>query len=177
MARLFPILFLMIFVAFGVVFLGYGLGQIFQAHQATQWPMVQGEIVSSELKSHTNKNSHSWRCEVQYAYQVEGVSYRGDRIAFGYDGTNREKLHADLHRKLKAAEVVDVYYNPANPSESCLVPGIRRSAFLMIVFGLAWLGFVFSMMALVVCDVPVRKFIQRLEHWNSPSAHISRSVR
>lgn len=177
MSRLFPLLFLLVFVAFGVVFLGYGLQQIIKGHQSTQWPTVDGQILESHLRTHTNKQKESWSCEVRYAYEVEGVSYEGDCITFGYTGTNRKELHAALDQKLSKAKGAQVHYNPADPSKSCLVAGIRRPAYLPVVFGTAWLGFCFSMMALVICDVPVSKFIQRLAHWNSPSAHLSRSTR
>lgn len=169
MSKLFTSLFVLVFVGFGVGFLGYGLYQLDQASRTSQWPAVRGEVLQSKLRSHTSDHKQTWACDVKYAYEVDGQFYEGDRIAYGYNGTNNKSMHSKLQKKLSRSRYVQVHFNPNNPSESTLATGIHRSAYLPVVFGGAWLAFCGGIFALIFLGSSVKKLPQRLARLNHQS--------
>lgn len=166
MSRIFTSLFVLVFVGAGVGFLGYGIYQIDQASHTTQWPAVRGEVLESKLRSHTSDNKESWSCSVEYAYEVDGRSYHGDRIAYGYNGTNNKSMHSNLHEKLSSSRYVRVYYNPQDPSVSTLATGVHRSALLPVIFGAAWLVVCGGIFSMIFLGSSLKKFPERLARLN-----------
>lgn len=169
MSRIFTSLFVLIFVGFGVGFLGYGIYQLAQASGTTQWPAVRGEILECKLRSHINDHKETWACYVKYGYDVEGQYYLGDRIAYGYNGTNNKSMHSRLQKKLNSSRYVRVYFDPQMPSESTLATGIHRSAYLPVVFSGAWLAFCGGIFSLVFLGSSAKKLPERLARLNHRS--------
>ncbi|MEW4563862.1 DUF3592 domain-containing protein [Bremerella sp. JC770] len=169
MSRIFTSLFVLIFVGVGVGFLGYGVYQLDQASRTTQWPAVRGEVLECKLRSHTSDNKETWACYVKYAYDVNGRYFQGDRIAFGYNGTNYKKMHSDLKKKLSRSRYVRVYYDPQNPTQCTLATGIHRSAYLPVLFGGAWLAFCGGIFLLFFLGGSQKKLSQRLAQLNHHS--------
>ncbi|QDU78294.1 hypothetical protein Pan97_53790 [Bremerella volcania] len=174
MSKLFTSLFVLVFVGFGVGFLGYGIYQLDQASRTTRWPAVRGEVLECQLRSHTSDHKETWACHVKYAYDVDGRSYEGDRIAYGYNGTNNKSMHSDLKQKLSRSRYVRVYFDPQNPSESTLATGIHRSAYLPVLFGGAWLAFCGGILALVFLGGSHKNLPERLARLNHRSLSLVR---
>lgn len=113
------------FVFFGV--LAWRAWQIRQA--SPDWPSVQGEMLSSRVFAHNQTggeqgvSTHEWYTEVHYRYTVQGQTYEGNRLkAFGRHHFSKELAEAEL-APFPVGQPVRVYYNPAKPSESVLIPG------------------------------------------------------
>ncbi|PQO36599.1 DUF3592 domain-containing protein [Blastopirellula marina] len=172
MSRVFGTLFVFVFVGFGVCFLGYGIYQVTLAQGTSQWPVVLGKIQKCKLRSHRNEDSTTYACDVAYTYEVNGTAYHGDRIAYGYNGTNNESFHKRVENRLKKSRYVQVHYNPSNPSESVLAAGLFRSTFLPVVFGTAWLAFCGGIASLTVFDGSIKRMPQRLTEVNQYSAKV-----
>jgi hypothetical protein len=68
------------------------------------------------------------KAKVEYEYSVFGVSHSADRIAFGYSGSSFGWWVAEQHLEPyhPGAQVV-VYYDPNNPAESVLEPGMSKA--------------------------------------------------
>ncbi len=58
---------------------------------------------------------------------VNGKEYIGDRVRFGSNETHDPEDAAYLKNKYNVDSIVDVYYNPKEPSESVLEP-LRNTA-------------------------------------------------
>jgi hypothetical protein len=110
-----------------------GVRQRTQAQASSGWPSVQGKALSAEVKteSHTDTRTHqrrtSFRPAVAYEYQVNGVSYRGSRVAFA-DFSNLGSSDAQrILSQVVQGDSVQVFYNPQDPTETVLlnanVPG------------------------------------------------------
>lgn len=125
-------------IGFGV--LGYGLYSAWRSTQAAAWPTTPGTITSLELKESFDADGSSYGVRVQYAYTLDGEAYEGNRVAFGYADDDRRGYHAELHRRMKEAKVVNVRYDPANPARSCLSFGVHRSIRYVLFFAAAWLA-------------------------------------
>jgi hypothetical protein len=125
-------------VGFGII--GWGMYCALKSRIASNWPTVSGEIKSCEIKKTTDVDGDTYRVLVSYSYEVFGRQYQGDRIAFGYSGTNSHAEHASLYDKLSMARKVAVRFNPSNPAESALTFGLKMPM-RVLVFGFMWVLF------------------------------------
>jgi hypothetical protein len=119
----------LILLAFVLVFgfLGWRAWQVKQASPA--WPFVEGEMLQArafarnQTGDERGEPTHAWQTEVVYEYHVNGQRFVGKRLrAMGlnhFDQTSAMKEIAPFHVGMK----VKVYYDPAKPSSSVLIPG------------------------------------------------------
>lgn len=94
-----------------------------------QWPYVMGEITLSRAYSQNDFGedvgtpSHRWQTEVQYRYEVNGAPLKGNRLrAFGRHHFTQEEAEAEI-APFPVGMRVKVFYDPARPATSVLVPG------------------------------------------------------
>ncbi len=116
-----------------------------QQAAARRWLGTQGEVIHSRLERFWaidpgDDAGATWRrllmrADLEYAYTVAGVNYRGNRLALG--GTfyaSRAALVRGAARRYRAGEAVQVFYNPDDPSEAVLEP---RAVGLGLLWGVA----------------------------------------
>jgi len=152
---LLSILFMLALIAVGVLFMYRAVSGRIRSKNAQTWPMVMGRVLSSEvmedrLRSATGKATIAFIPDVSYEYIVNGQAHTGKSVIFGetvydYISASRicEKFAVDTEPK--------VYYNPARPEESVLLPqateGLRSlvPGIFFIVSGIliGVMGFVF----------------------------------
>jgi hypothetical protein len=107
--------------------LGIAISDIPTMIESAQWPTTEGTIVKSRLVGtsvrgwdgdyFTETNAH-----IQYQYRVNGISYSSSAV-------NSIKSPFPLYSssyvsRYPLGEDVIVYYNPKNPSEAVLEPGV-----------------------------------------------------
>lgn len=103
---------------------------------AQMWPIVVGKVVRSDIETITETRTESrgggvrgsrdrtvtyYKPQVRYKYTVNGETFTGDRRAIVeslryFDITEAQKISKQFPLKSQ----VNVYYNPANPSEAFL---------------------------------------------------------
>jgi hypothetical protein len=101
-----------------------------QVKQASpSWPSVQGQILVSKARARNETGdqrgtpTHDWFTEVSYRYTVDGVAYTGNTLrAFGRNHFSQDQAEAEL-APFAVGQSVPVYYDPANPARSVLIPG------------------------------------------------------
>lgn len=113
------------------------------------WPRAEGEITQSRITmqnsstgfNHANK---TFKAEVTYKYTVGKRSYRNNRICVG------GQLQLSLRGKAEGyceqypvGQNVAVYYNPNDPSDSCLERREETSNFYLLA------GAVFAIVGIV----------------------------
>jgi len=138
------------FYVIGIGILGQGLWEARRSARAASWPAASGTIKSIEVREDRNNEGATYSVHVQYAYTVEGVSYEGSRLAFGYGGSNNRRVHEEIGDKLRDAKSVAVHYDPSKPSESCLSFGVHRTIQFTLVFAITWLMFLLGFTACVL---------------------------
>lgn len=111
----------------GAVYLAWHAWQIKQA--SPNWPYVEGEmlVAKARARNETGEQSgtptHEWFTEVRYRYTVNGTTYTGDRLrAFGLNHFDEQQALQEL-APFPVGQKVKVYYDPAKPSSSVLIPG------------------------------------------------------
>ncbi|QDU77337.1 hypothetical protein Pan97_44040 [Bremerella volcania] len=132
----------------GALLAGVGLiGLVFPLNSASQgaesdvWPTVMGTVTVSQVESSGPKDDRSYYPEVKYQYDVEGKSYTSDRINFDLAGTRssiRQEM-TDVVDQYPAGADVKVFYDPSDPSQSCLEPGVKLGTGFLL--GIACVGF------------------------------------
>jgi hypothetical protein len=119
-------------ILIGVVLLLAVMGwRAWQIRQASpDWPHVMGTMESARAvaRNETGDGSgtpmHMWHSEVRYRYSVGGQTYTGTRLrAFGRNHSSEAEALQELAPFITPGQAVKVYYDPAKPSVSVLIPG------------------------------------------------------
>jgi hypothetical protein len=149
------------FTLMGIGVLVTGVLDVVKGSESTSWPTARGEMITSEVQSRmkTTKSSRGtgsrrktttsttrvfWS-ELKYSYSVEGASFEGERVDFGMESSSSNRSGADERvARYPVGEEVLVYYDPIDPSEAVLEPGVAGStiAFPLIGAVLALIGLV-----------------------------------
>ena len=128
---------LLVFVG-ALVFLGYMARVYSQAEAVRQWPTAQGEILKTWVSVRSDSEDDEYVPEVRYRYTVEGQTYTGDRLRAAPVSAGSRNGAERMLAAYPQGAVVRVYYNPQNPAESVLEPGVARSFWFFLAGGVAW---------------------------------------
>ena len=114
---------------------------------SSSWPVASGTVRSGALETSAGAYGHTeWAADIEYAYSVAGVTYVGHNLNFPPRRGSRGSAVAVLQR-YRVGNPVAVHYDPSNPQQSCLEPGldlwflfiIPTVSFLMLAAG-TWLA-------------------------------------
>lgn len=105
----------------------------YKQYESGKFPSVTGTITHSELQTHTNsKGDVYYTVIIDYVYKVGGQTFTGDRLAFSEDEPGiSEPTIVNSH---PAGSAVQVYYNPRDPNESLLYPGVTAGDSSWVLF-------------------------------------------
>src|ERR1700722_14588695 len=107
---------------------------IYKQLESQHYPGVTGRITHSEVKSHsTSKGGTSYNADIEYSYEVGGQNYTGDKVRFGLTQSDSRSANAAVNAH-PAGSAAQVFYNPANPQQSLLSPGINGSDLIFVIF-------------------------------------------
>jgi hypothetical protein len=96
------------------------------------WPKTSGEIVSVKTRTATNKSADAF---IRYEYSVDNIKYISERVVCSGLGTQIEYAS-----KYPEGKEIIVYYNPSNPENSVLEPGIpMRELIVGVISGIVGL--------------------------------------
>jgi hypothetical protein len=99
--------------------------------RAVGFATTLGEIIKSEM----GHGSFSRRgVEIGYSYTVNGMDYTGRR--YRYDDRNGAFDYSAVTNALSRGSKQTVYYDPANPVDSVLVPGLAGCDLLLALFAI-----------------------------------------
>ena len=133
-----------IFTLVGLVLIYFGLRDILRAQASTRWLPAPGVIVSSDLNVETDSDGNTYySADIHYSYPLDDRQFRGDRVFFGQVSTTKRMQVFDLLLKYPRDSVVTVFYNPVDPTQALLEPGIHGANWF-----LPLLGAVFSLVGL-----------------------------
>jgi len=96
----------------------------------TRWREVTGTILKSEVQF----DWEDYRPVVEYQYEVDGVSYRGDTIVVGpLVQFNWKGPATRVIERFPVGASVTVYVDPANPRRASLQPSVDRNLPLFLI--------------------------------------------
>lgn len=116
------------------------------ARQARHWPTVKGTIRTSGLDRFRARADDSgsrgpimFRAKISYTYSYQNVAYTGDVVSMNGQVSSTSDWGMQRYvRKYPEGGVVDVYVNPANPSDSVLEPRARGIWVVWIIVAVLW---------------------------------------
>lgn len=111
--------------------LGQGCWHAWLAHSSNSWPSTSGIVTSSTVKEAEENSSHrsakpAVAASVRYSYQVDGAIYHNDTVRFGNSFSARAFGTAEATVKRHPRGPATVYYDPQDPDNSVLEPGLHR---------------------------------------------------
>lgn len=99
------------------------------AMEANQWPTTTAEIVSQRLREKEIKSGRrrQWYeyADIEYVFNVNGKTYQSDRLTHRDWWLRRPTINAkDALNELPIEEKFSVSYNPSDPNDCCIQPGL-----------------------------------------------------
>ncbi len=156
-------------LAAGLVLMCRDLPLLYHAYACQNWPTTTGQITSScveaahkETIENTTFIEGPYTPDISYTYVVDGKKYISNRVDFKAD-SGRPQIDADvLVQDYPLGEKVDVYYQPGDPANSVLRPGVvswlwklPRFGFGLVVAGCVLLYIIHRLVPLEMDD-PVK---------------------
>jgi Protein of unknown function (DUF3592) len=144
-----------LFIVLGGALLCLHYENLQKARASEAWLRTKGIIlrVDYERTSHGRRTSNA--PVVEYRYTVNGKTHVSRVRSFGDDMDAN-----DIFRKYKAAEDAIVFYDPANPSQATLVPGVGTWTIVGLQFSWMIFGFGFAYLLVVSIRIALRRRIQ-----------------
>jgi hypothetical protein len=133
------ILFLGVFGAFWTAlvgtFDGFVVYRLVRQTLALGYPSVMGRVTHSEVTHHRgSKGGTTFGVRIEYTYFLGDNEFHGARFRYG-EGSSSDSAWA--HAAVKANPVgaeTRVFYNPKDPADALLSPGVDGSDFMFLLF-------------------------------------------
>ena len=98
----------------------------YSGQRSASWPQTTGTVSKAEVEPYkSSRGFDRSQAVVAYSYEVDGEKYRSDTIFFGQGPVDEAAARA-LVEKYKGPEVA-VYYQPGQPENATLQPGVAWS--------------------------------------------------
>ena len=130
-------LFWIVFLFAGLFGMVVGASQFFTGVRNSKWPATNGRIIASDVlvKERSNRDTTYYQPQVTYAYSVAGQDYRSSQICAGdYESSDITRART-ITDKYPREMAVTVFYNPHDPANAVLEPGLSLSTILIFVVG------------------------------------------
>ncbi len=126
---------------------------LLEGQASLAWPTVSGTVIeAAAVPVDGARTGPGWRIRVDYEYEVGGQRFGNDRVRLSRRLGDKTEIKAREELVLyKPGEPVPVYYDPARPARSVLVPGPDNRVW----FGLS-VGLVLVVIAVIFWTVPTR---------------------
>ena len=123
----------------GLLFIGWKFDRISTEISSLRWHVTSGIIEDSNFytskRKSSNTTSSTHHGEVTYRYSVDDHEYVGRRYdSTGSMHTGLESEAEEFEGHISGGSVIDVFYNPNDPSQSLLKNGISEDTYVRIVF-------------------------------------------
>ncbi len=109
------------------VWLTVGIGSgFYRCFASLHWPKALAHVTSSQVNTGPSNVGTWWAPAVEYQYVIGGAAYRSSTIRYLMPHFYQESPAADVVAPYPAGTDVQLSYDPKNPAESVLEPGVPR---------------------------------------------------
>ena len=136
------IFFALALVGSPVAYWGYTI--VLKARASASWPSVKGVITSSRVATRRSRHKDSrgytrtrttYFPSISYKYTVGGKNFSGTKRAFGESSSSNRAWAAGVVSHYYPGSEVEVYYNPDDPADAVLEPGVTMSSYAVLIIG------------------------------------------
>lgn len=131
--------------AFGTVAALIALAIQRHARLARHWPVTTGTIATSGLErfrsagTDRRRGQIMFKARISYTYGFDGVNYTGTVASLGGEvSSTSDRAVQWWVKSYRDGQTVDVYVNPANPSESVLEPRAKGIWVVWAIIAVIW---------------------------------------
>jgi hypothetical protein len=108
---------------------------IFKQFESRRYLVAEGKVTHSEVKSHhSSKGGTTYEAVINYRFEAGGQTFTGTRLRYGAGSSSNSTSARNLVDTHPEGAMVQVFYNPDNPQDSLLLPGIIGSDFILVLF-------------------------------------------
>jgi len=125
------IIILGLFTVTGIGTTIWGVWILARARRSAGWPGIDGEIISCNKAD----DADSLLPDIRFAYTLAGKRYEKN-IDFPSGTSPTQQLSDSYVQRFPRGKVVRVFYNPADPEEATLEPGVHPGDWMVLGFGL-----------------------------------------
>jgi Protein of unknown function (DUF3592) len=119
---------------------------IYQSLQSEHWPRAEATVTTSAVNRDGSDVATRWTPVVEYRYNVGNASFASKRVRFLMAPMYQREEATGITEAYGVGRAVSIAYNPANPADSVLEPGLppgttKQVLIAMFLFGLV--GYIF----------------------------------
>jgi uncharacterized protein DUF3592 len=115
-----------------ILIVGSVLIRVPQSIASIYWPTTEGIIISSHVTEECcNSYTEGWYPQISYRYSVNQQEYTSNRIELVYVAIQWGGSIQSIVEKYPVGQKVSVYFNPNNPAEAVLEPGLGTAVLLV----------------------------------------------
>jgi hypothetical protein len=128
-------LFLLVVGIFGAIALAFGIWASITAENANDWPTTMGEVTQSYIQTQHGREGTTYSPVVFYTYQVDGFSYTSNRVSMMTVSSSDYSQAANVVERYSVGSMVEVHYDPDQPSSAMLETGMGGMAWIVLLVG------------------------------------------
>jgi hypothetical protein len=110
-----------------------GARALYRQLRAERFPTVRGTVLASAVRASRGSDGDSHDAEVRDRYVVDDRPYEGSTVRHGMKVSGRAGAEA-VSRLFPAGSAVAAYYDPADPADAVLSPGLSGIDLFMPMF-------------------------------------------
>jgi hypothetical protein len=141
-----------VFAVVGVALLAAGIKDAWRAARSRRWPTAPGKVISTEEFQHRRSMPEEagggtrihYEAHVHYEYTVGRVLIGSTVLSLGPNESSSEARAQAILARYPPGQLIQVAYNPKDPTESLLEPGAHPTNFIRAGMGVFFLGLVFA---------------------------------
>jgi hypothetical protein len=131
----FLVFFALFWTAIVGLFDGLMVTSAWRQAQAVSYPTVEGEITRSGVTTHHDSDGGTtYGADIEYTFRLHGVAYTSDRYRFGQMSSSDRSMAADVVSAHPVGSTVAVFYDPDDPADAILRPGIEGRDLMLALF-------------------------------------------
>jgi hypothetical protein len=116
-----------LFCAIALAFVGQYFSDKEKAEACSRWPSTLGRIEDSHVKAFRSARVSNFYPEITYSYMCRGKCFKSSEISFPSPQFSNESDADGFIAKYPSHKRVTVFYDPKEPSRSCLIAGETNS--------------------------------------------------
>jgi hypothetical protein len=127
----------------GIVAICIGSGifsGVSKAIESERWPRASAQIIESEVQRDASDVAPRYTPTVEFRYNVGDVSYTSHRIRFLMAPIYQHEAASSIQNGYSVGREVAIAYNPKNPADSVLEPGLPPGTTKQVLLALFLLG-------------------------------------